>query len=82
MNLPSNWKPVTSADGALEYYARDCGGYRVFPMYHGRWHACERLTDDGWLEWAGKEKLRDAMAVCGRHAQQVLESTSAEGAGV
>lgn len=70
MKLPPNWREVRSADGLLEYYQRDCGGYRVLPMYTNRWHACERLMPDGtWLEWAGKEHLRDAMAVCGRHAQ-------------
>ncbi len=69
MKIPSIWQEIRSADGALLYYQRRCGGYRVLPMYSGRWHACERLTESGeWLEWAGKEDLLKAMSVCGSHA--------------
>lgn len=81
MKLPTCWHEVRSADGLLLYFQRNCGGYRVMPLYTGRWHACERLTDDGWLEWAGREGAIPAMAVCGAHAAQCISNnTSAEGA--
>lgn len=72
----ASWQKVKSNDGALLYWESPCAGYRVIPLYSNRWHACERLMPDGsWLEWAGKERLLDAMSVCGRHAQCAAESS-------
>lgn len=78
MKIPSMWREVESLEGELMFYERRCGGYRVMPLYQGRWHSCERLMPDGsWLEWAGKQKLLDAMSVCGSHALRAAAEVGA-----